>query len=230
MMRYCNQCGAEIEPGSVFCPNCGQRLLNESGPQQRVGLDGAEIRQAAATGLRTQITPRRILFMTVASYGFYLIYWFYVTWKQYRDHTGDEAYPIWHALTLFVPIYNLFRTYAHMRTYRNLMSGEGLGTTISPGWAVAAVMISGAIDGVSFQLIWRGELTQAVAFATAVLDVISITIVAWLLLHVQGNLKSYWHNISQGTVENAKIGVGEVILVIVGILSWIGTLSLLFTG
>ena len=30
----------------------------------------------------------------------YLFYWFYLTWRQYRDHTGDTAYPVWHALTL----------------------------------------------------------------------------------------------------------------------------------
>lgn len=62
---------------------------------------------AAVTGLRTQISMRRILFMTIASYGLYLVYWFYVTWKQYKDNTGERAYPVWHALTLLIPIYNL---------------------------------------------------------------------------------------------------------------------------
>ena len=36
--------------------------------------------------------------------------------------------------------------------------------------------------------------------------------------------------LSPGDVSNARIGVGEVILVILGTLVWIGTLSTLFLG
>jgi len=107
-------------PGGLFCPRCGQRLGTESAVQQSIGQNYPGYEQATAVGLRYELSPQRILFMTIASYGLYLFYWYYVTWyyvtwKQYRDSTGANAYPVWHALTLLVPIYGLFRTHAHMR-------------------------------------------------------------------------------------------------------------------
>lgn len=51
------------------------------------------------------ISMTRIILLVIASYGVYPIYWMYRTWKQYRDHTGAEAYPVWHALTQLVPNY-----------------------------------------------------------------------------------------------------------------------------
>jgi len=88
------------------------------------------------------------------------------------------------------------------------MRDGGLVTTISAGWAVAAVWISGAIDFYSFQLAFGEEMTRGTAVAIAVLDGISIVIVAWLLLHVQGNLNSYWRHISEGRATSARIGLG----------------------
>ena len=75
--------------------------------------------------LPNYLPPTRILLMAVLSYGLYLFYWFYLTWKQYRDHTGREAFPVWHALTLVVPIYGLFRTHAHVRSFKELMVNSG---------------------------------------------------------------------------------------------------------
>ena len=228
-MRYCENCGAEVEPGVNFCANCGHRLGNEITEEQSIGRYDPEYEQAVATELRNILSPQRILFMTIVTYGLYLFYWFYITWKQYRDVTGEQVYPVWHALTLLVPIYNLFRTHAHTRTFRDLMRDRGLLTTISVGWAVAAVWISAVIDGFSFRMTFGGEISQGLAVAVAILDGISITIVAWLLLHVQGNLNKYWHHVSEGTVTNARIGMGEVIFVVVGLLSWLSTFATLFS-
>ena len=110
------------------------------------------------------MSPTRVLVMSVLSYGLYLVYWFYRTWKQYRDHTGTEAYPVWHALTLFVPIYGLFRTHAHMRCYQELMVKDRVATTISPGGAVVLVLISSAVDWASLRMSFSGELTQGTRF------------------------------------------------------------------
>ena len=75
---------------------------------------------------RCRVQLWRVLTMTVVSAGLYLLYWFYLTWRLYRDSTGMKAYPVWHALTLFVPIYSLFRTHAHMRVYSEAMSAQNL--------------------------------------------------------------------------------------------------------
>ena len=45
------------------------------------------------------ISVRRVVLLSALSGGLYLYYWFFITWKHYRDHTGAEAYPAWHALS-----------------------------------------------------------------------------------------------------------------------------------
>jgi hypothetical protein len=167
--------------------------------------------------------------MSVLSYGLYLFYWFYLTWKQYRDHTQTEVFPVWHALTLVVPVYNLFRTHAHMRTYRTLMGDAGLVSTISAKWAVVLVMISAALDGLSFNVAggFAGfdEITQETAVAVAFVDMISIAAVVVLLLHVQTNLNRYWSKVANAQLVNAKIVAGEVVFGLMGGAFWFDTLA-----
>ncbi len=207
-VQYCPQCGSDIGPSAAFCSRCGHRLRNENTEEQGTPQVTVGVPQPVFAASGYGLSLRRVLFMTIVSYGLYLFYWFYLTWKQYRDSTGQEAYPVWHALTLFVPIYGLFRTHAHMRTFRDLMRGKGILTTISAGSAVAAVMVSGAIDWNSFRVGSSGEITQGTAVAVTVLAAISTAIVAWLLLHVQGNLNQYWNHISGGRLTDARIGLG----------------------
>lgn len=119
--RYCAQCGQGLQAIDKFCGRCG-----------------------AATGelpLRNLIPSRRIALLTILSGGLYIFYWFYITWKQYHDHfkADDDAYPIWHALALLVPVYGAFRTHAHMRAYKDAMLQRGVATAIAPWAAVVAV-------------------------------------------------------------------------------------------
>lgn len=119
--RYCSQCGRELQASDKFCSGCG-----------------------AATGelpLRNLISTRRIALLTVLSGGLYIFYWHYITWKQYHDHfrADDNAYPVWHALALLVPVYGAFRTRAHMRAYKEAMLQRGVASTIAP-WAAVVAM------------------------------------------------------------------------------------------
>jgi hypothetical protein len=61
----------------------------------------------------------------------------------------------------------------------------------------------------------------------AVLDLLSIGLVVGLLLHVQGNLNRYWASLTDRRVINARIGVGEVIVGLIGVLVWLVTIATL---
>ena len=137
-MDFCSNCGTEVRSSDKLCGTCGTSTIRE----RAVG----DARQAVETpqSLSYRISLTRIPVMTVLSYGFYLFYWF-----------GTKAFPVWHALTLIVPIYALLRTHAHMRSFKELMLGAGLHTTISTGAAVLVVLISLVLDENSTRRIYK---------------------------------------------------------------------------
>ena len=208
-----------------FCSNCGARIAQEPAPS-------GENYSGEAQELRYHISPHRVILMTVLSYGLYLFYWFYLTWKQYRDHTGWEAYPVWHALTLLVPTYAYFRTHAHMRSFRELMVQANMSCSIDTGLAVLVVIavtvlefLSSQITG-GFELI---ELTQRMVILSAIMNVSAIAMIASLLIQVQKNLNGYWEGLTNVRVTPTRIGWGEPVLGIIGTSYWLNTLSNIFS-
>lgn len=224
-MPFCSNCGTEVPTSANFCGACGRELAMGRAGVETVPLGTAEAPQI----LPYHISSTRVLLMSVLSSGLYLFYWFYVTWKQYRDHTRTKAYPVWHVLTLSVPIYGLFRTHAHMRSFKELMLKAGLPNTISPGWAVVLVLISFALDWASF-LGSLGQVTRETNMLSFILNVISIALIAGLLVQTQGNLNRYWASLGNVRLTNARVGIGEVVLGVIGVLTWIVTLLSLLTS
>ena len=225
-MAYCPNCGTEAQPSFNYCSVCGRDLTGRGSP--------AAVQQATqglASTLDYHISVRRILLMSVLSHGLYLFYWFFLTWKQYRDHTGNPVFPVWHALTLMVPVYSLFRTHAHMRTYKELMLRAGVTSTINVGLTVGLVFTASVLDSVSFNLTGgfagSSQISTGTAAATAAINLVSIAIVSGLLLHLQGNLNRYWHSLESATIVGVKIGISEVILVLIGVFLWFGTVATL---
>ncbi len=235
-MPFCSNCGTESEANERFCRHCGASLAASVAGRQTV--EPAPVPETAVRVLPNYLSPTRILVMAVLSYGLYLFYWFYLTWKQYRDHTGEDAFPVWHALTLLVPIYGFFRTHAHVRTFKELMKNSGVASTLSPGWAVGLVALTGLLDGISFNVsggfISLQEISRGTSLAVALLDALSITVVVGLLLQLQGNLNRYWGGLpevmsGEVSLKSARIGAGEIILLVLGLLAWFNTLMLLFS-
>ena len=223
-MAFCTSCGTEVRSSDPFCGVCGRELGR---PGQ---LNTAQRYSEERLGfLPYRASPERVLLMTVVSAGFYIFYWFYLTWKQYRDHTQAQAFPVWHALTLLVPVYGLFRTHAHMRTFKDLMLNAGLYPTISAGGAVWVVLISGVVDGIAFQMTGGftsiEEISQGTAAVIAILNLVSMALIAGLLIHIQSNLNGYWAQVANERLVNARLGIGEVVFCVIGILFWADTFA-----
>ncbi|MBI4338682.1 MAG: zinc ribbon domain-containing protein [Chloroflexi bacterium] len=219
-MPYCANCGAQVEPTAMFCHNCGRPLA-----AQGTATPAGEPRPLeAAWGtpppeMRTIISIDRIVLMTVISAGLYLFYWFYLTWKHYRDYSGAEAFPVWHALTLGVPVYGLFRTHAHVRTFKELAANAGVETSLSPGWVVAGVAVLSALQWVPSVAGWVGFAPSPIP--KLFLSLLSIAIATWVMVHVQANLNTFWRSLRSIRALPVKTGFGEVLLGVIGVLSWI---------
>lgn len=122
-MTACGYCNAVNGPAAHYCRHCGATRAAAPPPPAT----------AVASGPESNIIPMKsLLLLTFDSYSAYLFYWFYRPWRQYRDHTGDIAYPVWHALTWAAPTYGWFRIYAHAKACRPLVAVAGRPDTIIP--------------------------------------------------------------------------------------------------
>ena len=191
-----------------------------------------------ASTLPYRISISRLLLLTVLSYGVYLYYWFYLTWRQYRDHTGNRVFPAWHTLALGVPIYGLFRTHHHVASYNRLMLHAGLRDLINPMLVVCLVLVYIVLSLIAaalyfFSISLSGGLSGAeppgtVATVTKIgIEILTIIAAAGLIAYVQPKLNGYWESLPEVSVTNGKLGSGEIICLVIGILVWASaTLSL----
>ena len=131
--RICAGCGYSNQRFSGYCSSCGAVVAKP------ISLDTRE----AATDLRLSLG--RVCVASVLSAGLYIFYWAYLTWKQMEPVSRERPhYPVWHALTLLIPIYSLFRMHKHMSVIRDLADESRVYHTLSPGVAVHSKQ---AVDG-----------------------------------------------------------------------------------
>ena len=199
----CANCGTVNEPSARFCGNCG------------VGLAAPIVRDAPSRPAPAldpdssyYIPAQRVIVMMALSSGLYLFYWLYITWKQYQEHTGDAVYPVWHALTRLVPVYGLFRIYAHMRAFRYLMDSANIPSSILPGPIVFIVLMSDLSNVMAFLL--NGQLSeepvsQAMSNFALTVNILSIAFQAGVLWIVQRNLNVYWMHLNGGPLPPARV-------------------------
>ena len=239
----CGRCGAARAPEHIYCGACGVRLPAVSpapapappaAPGQRLAAPPAGVETGGGrydgqhTGQRADalpyyISPNRIVLLTILTTGLYAFYWLFITWRQYRDDTNAVAYPVWHALTLLLPIYNIFRFHAHIRAYQELMTERGVPNTLNPFrdamllvailvLVLAAVRIAPtATESTPFQ--------QIAYFA---LSALRVGIMAWILGQAQPNLNRYWQNRLGTRLATQRFTLVELGLVILGLINWVG--------
>lgn len=223
-MANCPACGAAVQPGSRFCTNCGRSLAV---PELTAAAPAAvETGQPVELGYR--ITASRILLLTILSNGLYFLYWFYLTWKQYGQHTGRQVYPVWHALTLFLPVYSLFRTHAHVRSYKELMKAAGAATTLSLALSVTLV---GLWWGLSLIELGMSVLDEGREVASGqklfafFFGWISLGVGVGFNLHVQDNLNRLWSQQPGVMITEAHLETGEIVISLLGVGSWLIALA-----
>lgn len=194
----CVSCGELNPAGSSFCSNCGGGKLRDVPPRlaMRLGLG-------------------RVVVVSALSAGLYVVYWFYLTWKQLASETSETHHPVWHALSLFVPIYGLFKMHRHVKVINGLVKGTGIVTSLSPGLAVVILMIGNALDWSSI----RVNDTSALV----VIGLISTALITYLVASAQSTLNQYWESVRGAELREARFGVGEVVFILVGLLVWVVT-------
>lgn len=239
----CPRCGTHHAPEHRFCGNCGAELTPLSpAPSASAEIDrlagapyvpGPERHPAAGAPSRPEyagqaddaipyyIPPARIVALTLLSSGLYLFFWMYVTWRQYRDHTGQIAYPVMHALAMLVPIYQFFRLHAHIRVYQEMMEQRGVPTTLNPPRAVLIYFGVVLLGMVSLVIPSGGPVTPTQQAAYLAIIVGQAALLSWIMWQVQTNLNRFWQHRLGVRLGWMRLSVAELVLVAVGfLLGW----------
>ena len=171
--------------------------------------------ELAGQGIASTLRSRRIIINLILSANFYMLYWFYLTWKQLKVQTQRDYHPVWHTLALLVPIYNLFVLHRHLKTIRELQAEAGLTSPVKVGTIFTLWIIGGVLD---FQ---STRLAEISAVAEAIVLLIGTGFIAGALILAQRGLNAYWASIGGESARDARIGVGEIIFVLLGLAYWI---------
>lgn len=250
--RFCGRCGgrlpaaaAAVADGGIAPPapapsdasrqSADRELDRIAGPRYgETPQPRPAAARAAADNPAYYIAPNRVILLTVLSTGLYAFYWMYLTWRQYRDHTGATAYPVCHALTLLAPVYQFFRLHAHIRAYRELMDEWGVPSTLNPilsiGLAVTAVallwaaarMVSDAATLEEQPTIIGVALSESQRIGYFAANAARVAMMAVLMWQAQGNLNRYWQRRIGLPLAAAPVSLVEIALSILGIINWIG--------
>ena len=212
--KQCVRCAEINPPDANFCSLCGGDMFQDVSPGQTPVLRQPGM---APFDPAVRLSFSRVALLTAASFGFYQYWWFYVTWKQLAPVTMAGHRPVWHALAMLVPIYNLFRIHKHIAVIKELSGSP----TLSPRLVVALTIGITALGLASL-----GIDNAAILFVIALTG---LAVTAFIVGWAQSALNQYWRARMGAGLQNAPIGTGELALVSLGILLWLLQLLLLFT-
>ena len=176
-------------------------------------LSAAQKNLSGSADLQLLLNPAKVLVLSVLSAGLYLLYWAYLTWKQLKPETGDDHYPVWHALSLFVPVYGLFRIHNHLEVIQEMASRAGA-PSLNPS---AGVVLLIAANITSLVASFVTDVSTGLVLASLGTSLYTITV--W---RAQVGLNSAWRERYSGAVTR-PISWVEIAFALVGVFIWVST-------
>lgn len=144
----------------------------------------------------------------IATLGFYELYWFYANWKRYRDHTGEDLWPVPRA------IFSIFFAHLLFSRIQEKLSQREINFGWVPGHVAALYVIfavlSNVLDRVAAKEIWSPEAD--------VLSLLFIVPVFYALLTAQKAV-----NLAEGSeavATNDRLTWVNAVWIALGLLMW----------
>ena len=174
----CRNCGADNPDNARFCGLCGRPVLASQPPTEPA-------QAPSVTALQRQRPLWLVAVLSLVTAGVYTPIWMGLTWAEMKSEIPDDRMqPVWHGLTVFVPVYSYFRIHAHYRTINELLARAGAAETVNPGGAVLGFLVGNV--GVVIGRSASGGLLTAILLVTA------LAIVATSTVQGQAGLNAYW--------------------------------------
>lgn len=171
------------------------------------------------------ISTTRIVVLSIISFGLYLFYWLYRTWDQYREHTGANVYPVWHALAMLVPIYGWFRFYAHCKAYRDLMDTQGVPHNLNLTGIMVLLIVSAALWS-PIPTVWlnfylgESDIRVLLDLIFDVISLVGMLVATAVVCRIQANFNRYWAAVDGALANRARYGRGAMVLAVLGAILW----------
>ena len=184
---------------------------------------GMAVRTAVSYGNR--ISAPRIVALSVVSFGLYLFYWVYRTWEQYRQHTGANVYPVWHALAMLVPVYGWFRFYAHCKAYRDLMEERDVAHDLRMAPILVVLIICTAVWS-PIPTVWlnfylgESDISVMIDLILDVVSLVGMLVATVMVCRIQANFNRYWAAADGELANRARLGRGAMVLAALGLILW----------
>ena len=172
-----------------------------------------------------RISAPRIFALSVVSFGLYLFYWVYRTWEQYRQHTGADVYPVWHALAMLVPIYGWFRFYAHCKAYRDLMEESRVAHDLRMAPILVILIICTAVWS-PIPTVWlnfylgESDISVMIDLILDVVSLVGMLVATIVVCRIQANFNRYWAAVDGELANRARLGRGAMVLAALGVILW----------
>ena len=208
--KICTRCGRLNQARSNYCSDCGAQDFAETPTEQMSGISQSDEGIADAAVL---ISPSRIVVLSAVTAGLYFLYWLFITWKQLQAETREVHYPVLHALTMFVPIYGLFRIHKHVAVMEGLAVRAGIEVSLTPGMASLLVGLYIALGFASTNL-------ENLAVLLA-LNLIRFSLIITTMILSQRTLNAYWNKARGTSLQSTPIEGVEKAMILLGVIYWL---------
>lgn len=148
--------------------------------------------------------------MVWATFGLYLFFWVGLHWAEMKRQLKDEKmYPVWHSVSMLVPIYSYFRFHANFRVMNELLQASKSPVRVQPLLPIGTFLLASLIVTVPIEDTVLLTLNMAGAMVA----------LSWILHYGQTSMNAYW-DATPDVKITSEVKTWEKALVFIGAFLW----------
>lgn len=188
---FCTNCGEKFKEGDKFCKNCGAKI-SKTGHSVAKKIDDNASNDQKTPPYPYLVSASKLIILSVFTFGFYDIYWFYRHFKSFKEENSWNIQPFWRAVFYPLASYTLFREINN--TVKKVDPSLGVSTVVTPVF----LFIMNAL--------WRLPDPYWLVMFLSVL----------FLVPAQNTINEYWKRKFDDKVVFSRFGGWEIIITLVG--------------